>query len=190
MAKRYRITLTDEERARLVGLTRRGTASARMVRRAQTLLLASEGQTDEAIAEALHIGVSTVERTRRRCVEEGPDAALTERPRPGARPKLGPKEQAFVVALACTTPPAGRDRWTMQLLADRVVELNVAPDVSDEAIRRLLKRTGSSPGRRSSGASRRSARSSSGGWRTSSTGTPAPTTRPSRSSASTRPAPN
>ena len=151
MARRYRVALTEEERARLDGLTRRGTASARMVRRAQTLLLADEGRTDEAIASALHVGVSTVERTRRRCVEEGPDAALTERPRPGARPKLGPKERAFVVALACTKPPEGRKRWTMQLLADRVVELQVVPDITDEAIRLLLKRTSSSRGSRSSG---------------------------------------
>ena len=151
MAKRYRVALTEEERERLGALTRKGTASARMVRRAQTLLLADEGRTDEAIASALHVGVSTVERTRRRCVEEGPDAALTERPRPGARPKLGPKERAFVVALACTKPPEGRKRWTMQLLADRVVELQVVPDITDEAIRLLLKRTRSSRGSRSSG---------------------------------------
>ena len=151
MVKRYRVTLTDEERARLRDLTGKGTASARMVRRAQTLLLAAEERTDEAIASALHIGVATVERTRRRCVEEGPEAALAERPRPGARPKLGPKARAFVVALACTRPPEGRKRWTMQLLADRVVELQVVPDITDEAIRLLLKRTSSSRGSRSSG---------------------------------------
>ena len=146
MAKRYRVTLTDQEQERLHGLTRRGTASARMVRRAQTLLLAADERTDEAIAAALHIGVATVERTRRRFVEEGLEAALAERPRPGARPKLSPKQQAFVVALACTKPPEGRLRWTMQLLADRAVELSVVPAISDEAIRRLLKRTNSSPG--------------------------------------------
>ena len=151
MAKRYRVTLTEEERERLEGLTRKGRVSARMVRRAQTLLLAAEERTDGAIASALHVGVSTVERTRRRCVEEGVEAALRERPRPGARPKLGPKERAFVVALACTRPPEGRKRWTMQLLADRVVELQVVPDITDEAIRLLLKRTGSSRGSRSSG---------------------------------------
>ncbi len=151
MVKRYRATLTEEERERLDALTRKGTASARMVRRAQTLLLAAEERTDEAIAAALRIGVSTVERTRRRCVEEGLEAALRERPRPGARPKLGPKERAFVVALACTKPPEGRHRWTMQLLADRLVELQVVPDITDEAIRLLLKRTGSSPGSRKRG---------------------------------------
>lgn len=146
MAKRYRVSLTDEERERLHDLTRKGAASARMVRRAQTLLLAAEERIDEDIAKALHIGVATVERTRRRCVEEGLEAALRERPRPGARPKLGPKEQAMVVALACTKPPEGRERWTMQLLADRVVELRIVPDITDEAIRLLLKRTGSSRG--------------------------------------------
>lgn len=151
MAKRYRVTLTDEERERLESLTRKGTASVRMVRRAQTLLLAAEDRRDEEIATALRIGVATVERTRRRCVEEGVDASLRERPRPGARPKLGPKEQAYVVALACTKPPEGRDRWTMRLLADRVVELKVVPDITDESIRRLLKRTGSSRGSRRSG---------------------------------------
>jgi transposase len=151
MAKRYRVTLTDEERERLEGLTRKGTASVRMVRRAQTLLLAAEGRIDADIAAALRIGVATVERTRRRCVEEGPEAALRERPRPGARPKLGPEGRAFVVALACTKPPEGRDRWTMQLLADRVVELQIVPDITDEAIRLLLKRTSSSRGSRRSG---------------------------------------
>ena len=146
MAKRYRVTLTDDERERLAGLTRKGTASVRMVRRAQTLLLAAEGRTDEEIVEALRIGVSTVERTRRRFVEEGLEASLRERPRPGARPKLGPKARAYVVALACTRPPEGRHRWTMQLLADRVVEVQLVPDITDEAIRLLLKKTSSSRG--------------------------------------------
>jgi transposase len=151
MAKRYRVTLTDEERERLQALTRKGKASVRMVRRAQTLLLAEEERIDEEIAASLHIGVSTVERTRRRFIEEGLEASLREHPRPGARPKLGPKQQAFVVALACTKPPEGRERWTMQLLAERVVELQIVPDITDEAIRRLLKRTSSSPGSRRSG---------------------------------------
>jgi transposase len=146
MAKRYRVTLTDAERERLRTLTRKGKGSARTVRRAQTLLLADEGRTDEAIAAALHSGLSTVARTRQRFVEEGLEAALVDRPRPGAAPKLGPKQQALVVALACTRPPEGRLRWTMQLLADRVVELEVVPAISDEAIRRLLKKGRSSPG--------------------------------------------
>jgi transposase len=151
MAKRYRVTLTDEERQRLEALTRKGTASVRMVRRAQTLLLAADEERDEDIAKALRIGISTVERTRKRCVEEGVEASLRERPRPGARPKLGPKERAYVVALACTKPPEGRHRWSMQMLADRLIELEMVPDITDEAIRLLLKRTSSSRGARSSG---------------------------------------
>jgi transposase len=146
MAKRYRVTLTDEERERLRTLTRKGKPAARTVRRAQILLLADAGQPDEVITAALHCGLSTVARTRQRCVEESLDAALVDRPRPGAAPKLTPKQQAFTVALACTKPPEGRLRWTMQLLADRLVELEVIPDISDEAIRRLLKTTNSSPG--------------------------------------------
>jgi transposase len=151
MVKRYRVTLTDAERDRLVGLSRKRTASVRMVRRAQALLLAADDKTDEVIAEELRMSVATLERLRRRFVEEGLEASLRERPRPGARPKLGSKEQAFVVALACTKPPEGRHRWTLQLLADRVVELQLVPDISDEAIRRLLKRTSSSRGSTRSG---------------------------------------
>lgn len=146
MVKRYRVTLTAEERGRLWAVTRQGKPAARTVRRAQTLLLADEGRTDEAIAAALHSGLSTVARTRQRFVEEGLEAALTDHPRPGAAPKLTPKQQAFTIALACTKPPEGRDRWTMQLLADRLVELEVIPDISDESIRRLLKKTRSSRG--------------------------------------------
>ena len=151
MAKRYRVTLSEDERDRLERLSRQRTASVRMVRRAQALLLAADGKTDEVIAERLRMGVATLERLRRRFVEEGLEASLRERPRPGARPKLGPKEQAFVVALACTKPPEGRHRWTMQMLADRLVELEMVPDITDEAIRLLLKRTSSSRGSRSSG---------------------------------------
>jgi transposase len=151
MAKRYRVTLSADERDRLERLSRQRTASVRMVRRAQALLQAADGRTDEVIAEQLRMGVATLERLRRRFVEEGLEASLRERPRPGARPKLGPKEQAFVVALACTKPPEGRHRWTMQMLADRLVELEMVPDITDEAIRLLLKRTSSSRGSTSSG---------------------------------------
>ena len=151
MAKRYRVTLSEDERERLERLSRQRTASVRMVRRAQALLLAAEDTTDEVIAERLRMGVATLERLRRRFVEEGLEASLRERPRPGARPKLGPKGQAFVVALACTKPPEGRHRWTMQMLADRLVELEMVPDITDESIRLLLKRTSSSRGSRSSG---------------------------------------
>jgi putative transposase len=136
-------------------LGKKGKVVARKLRRAQLLLLAAEGYTDREIAATLHVGVSTVERTRKRFVEGGLEWALTERPRPGGTPKLGGKDEAFVIALACSTPPDGRQRWTMQLLADRVVEGGLIDTISDETIGRTLKKTPSSPGERSSGVSPR-----------------------------------
>jgi transposase len=146
MIKRYRVDLTDAERTQLGTVVAKGKASARKVRRAHLLLLAAEGRPDSAIAAALHLGRATVERTRKRFVEEGLEAALSERPRPGGVPKLDGKQEAFLVALACTNPPEGRKCWTMQLLADRLVAEGVIDAVSDETVRRTLKKGGSSPG--------------------------------------------
>jgi putative transposase len=151
MAKRYVVTLTDAERAHLRTLTKKGKVSARKLSRAHTLLQADAGATDQTIAAALHIGMATVERTRKRFVEEGLEAALTERPRPGGRCKLDGKQQAFLIALACSTPPEGRTCWTMQLLADRLIELRVVDAIADETVRRTLKKTPSSRGRRRPG---------------------------------------
>lgn len=155
MAKKYIVDLTPEEREQLRQLVRRGKQSARRVYRGRILLLADAGRTDEQIWTALQIGKCTVERTRQRFVEEGLEAALSERPRPGKAPKLNGKQEAFLVALACSDPPDGYERWTMQLLADRLVELKVVDSIVDETVRRVLKKTTSSRGRRSSGASRR-----------------------------------
>jgi transposase len=141
MAKRYIVDLTAEEREQLLGLLRRGKESARKVLRAQLLLLADEGMCDTSIAASLHVAVRTVERTRRRCVEEGVDAALNERRRPGGQAKLQGKAEALLVALACSAPPKGHERWTMQLLADRLVELDIVEAISDDTVRRTLKKT-------------------------------------------------
>jgi len=146
MAKRYVVELTEDERGQLHALGKKGKVVARKLRRAQLLLLAAEGYTDTEIATALHVGVSTVERIRKRFVEGGLEWALTERPRPGGSPKLRGKDEAFLIATACSTPPDGRERWTMQLLADRVVEVGLVDAISDETIRRTLKKTTSSPG--------------------------------------------
>jgi transposase len=140
MAKKYLVTRSDDERAQLVAFTKKGRISARTLTRAHILLQAEAGAADHAIAAALHIGRATVERTRKRCVEEGLEAALSERPRPGGRPKLDGKQAALVVALACSTPPEGRTRWTMQLLADKLVALQVIDAISDETVRRTLKK--------------------------------------------------
>jgi transposase len=104
------------------------------------LLLADEGRTDEEVAEALLTSVSTVERTRKRFVEGGIDQALNESPRPGGKRKLTGKQEAYLVALACSDPPEGKKRWSMQLLADRLVELEIVEEISDETVRRTLKK--------------------------------------------------
>jgi putative transposase len=121
------------------------------VSRAHVLLLADEGATDEEIAESLRLGFSTVHRTRQRFVEQGLMVALSEQPRAGRMQSLTGKQAAFIVALACSTPPEGR-RWTMQLLADRLIELQQVEDVSHDTVRRVLKKTTSNRGCAKSGA--------------------------------------
>ncbi len=140
MRKLYHVTLTDAERDELHALIKKGTISARKLTRAHILLHADEGHTDQAIADALHVGRTTVERVRRRFVEGNLEGALTEAPRPGAKPKLDGKQQAFLIATACSTPPDGRTRWTMQLLANRMVMLEQVDSLSDETVRRVLKK--------------------------------------------------
>ena len=151
MAKRqHRVELTDAERQQLQELTRKGTASARRLRRARILLLAATGLPDRRVAEGVGCCVATVENVRRRFASARL-AALDERPRPGAAAKLDGKATATLVGLACTTPPAGRATWTMQLLADKLVEVGAVEAISDETVRRTLKKTRSSPGSVSSG---------------------------------------
>jgi transposase len=147
MAKKiYVVNLTEEERAYLLKFIRRGEHSARKINRARILLLADDGRIDRQIAEALHTSVPTVQRIRQRLVEGGLENALHERPRKGGDKKLDGKAEALLVALACSDPPEGRQRWTMQLLADRLVELRVVDTISDETVRRILKKTMPSPG--------------------------------------------
>lgn len=153
--KRWIVALTEEERAELLALLKRGRVAARRVARAHVLLLADEGRTDDAIAAALHVNRSTVERTRRRFVEQGLEAALSEQPRPGASPVLDERGQATLLALACSSPPEGRRAWSMQLLAEALVERRVVGAISDETVRRLLKKNGWRRGCASAGASPR-----------------------------------
>ncbi len=141
MEKQYVVELLDDQRRRLRDVIAAGTWSARMVNRAHILLLADEGATDAAIAAALHVSPSTVARTRRRYVLDGLEAAMNERSRCGGPRKFDGKQEAFVVALACSTPPEGRTTWTLQLLADKLVELQVVDTISDETVRRMLKKT-------------------------------------------------
>src|SRR5215831_9416149 len=129
--KKYLVDLTDDERQQLEHLLRSGKHPTRKLTRARILLKAADGFSDREIAVALDIGRSTVERTRRRFVE-GSLHALKERPRPGKKPKLDARAEARLIAEACSTAPAGRKHWTMQLLADRLVELNLVETIPDE----------------------------------------------------------
>jgi transposase len=119
-AKRYVVTLTAEERAHLLALTKKRKVAARRLTRAHILLQADVRATQEAIAAALHIGRATVVRICRRFIEEALEAALRDRSRPGAQRKLDGKQEAFLIALAGSPPPEGRTCWTMQLLANQL----------------------------------------------------------------------
>jgi transposase len=134
--KKYLVTLDDDEHEQLEDLLHSGTHATRKVPRARILLKAAEGVEDSAIAAALSVGRATVERTRQRFVEEGVEA-LEERPRPGTPPKLDEKAQARLIAEAGSAAPAGRPRWTLQLLANRVVALGLAESYSYESVRRV-----------------------------------------------------
>ncbi len=146
--KKYVIRLSKVERELLIKLGRSGKAAARKITRARVLLKADAGEdgpgwTDQRIAEALDVGVRMIENVRRRCVEEGPQAAACgsawpDRP---AQQKLDGAGEARLVSIACSEPPAGRVRWTMQLLADELVALQVTDSISDETVRRTLKKT-------------------------------------------------
>jgi transposase len=146
MRKIYRVNLTDDERTTLRDLVRKGTVAARKLTRAHILLQADEGVADQPIADALHIGRATVERVRKRFVEGSLERALTDAQRPGGKPKLDGTAQATLVAWTCSTPPDDRKQWTMRLLADKLVELKLVDSISDETVRRVLKKTISSPG--------------------------------------------
>jgi transposase len=139
--KIYIVDLTNEERSQLLDFIKSGNRSARKLNRAQILLLADEGKTDSEIAEALHTGTATVQRTRQRFVEGNLVGALNERARPGGQKKLNEKGEAILETLAHSEPPAGRKRWTLQLLADRLVQLKVVDSISYETVRQEVKKS-------------------------------------------------
>jgi transposase len=162
-AIKYKVELTEVERSRLNEVSQRGKASVRTVKRALSLLKADQGLRDREIADVLLVNAATVARARKRYVEEGLEAAINDRPRPGQERKLDGKQEAHpvsstgqaLIAIACSAAPAGHTHWTLQLLADQVVELEFADSISLETVRQMLKKTNSSRGRRRSGASPR-----------------------------------
>jgi hypothetical protein len=151
--KKYTVTLTAEERQHLSDLIAAGKAAARKLAHARILLKADAADggpawTDERVAEAVEVGRATVERVRQRFVEQGLEAALGRKPqdRPSRERTLDGRAEARLIALACSPPPGGRAEWTLQLLADKLVELRVVDAVCDETVRRCLKKTKSSRG--------------------------------------------
>jgi transposase len=151
--KKYLVTLTTEEREQLTALITAGKGAAKKLAHARILLKADQADggpawTDQRIAEALEVSVATVERVRQRFVEEGLEAALARKKpaRPSRQRKLDGAAEARLIAVACSSPPQGQKRWTMKLLADELVELEVVDAVSDETVRRAMKKTRSSRG--------------------------------------------
>jgi len=151
--KKYKVTLTTDERQALHDLIAAGKAAALKLAHARILLKADaapEGPawTDDRIAEAFEVNLTTVERVRQRFVEQGLAAALVRKPqvRPSRQRKLDGDGEARLIALACSEPPQGRSAWTLQLLADKLVELHVVDSISDETVRQVLKKTNSSRG--------------------------------------------
>jgi putative transposase len=137
----YEIRLSAKEREQLLAQLNRGTQRARVLTRARILLLADEQLTDEEIAETLQVSRGTTFRVRRRYCQEGLEAALHDRPRSGAPPKVTRRLEAHLTALACSQPPEGRARWTLRLLAEKVVELELIDALSYMTVSRLLKKT-------------------------------------------------
>ena len=162
-AIKYKVELTPSQRSDLIEVSRRGKPLARTVKRALALLKADEGLSDREAAEAVSVSALTVARARRRFVDEGLEAAINDRPRPGRERKLSGRQEAHpvsstgqaLVAIACSSPPEGHVSWTLHLLADKVVELEFAGSISLETVHQILKKTNSSRGRRKSGASPR-----------------------------------
>ena len=148
---KYVVDLNEQEREHLLEVTRHGKSSARKIKRAHMLLKATQGLSDEQIAQAVDTSRATVLRTRKRFVEEGLEA-LNERPRSGQPNKLDGRQQAHIIAVACSEPPQGHAHWTLRLLAAKVVQLDFAESISPETVRKMLKKTNSNPGRKSSGA--------------------------------------
>lgn len=141
MAKKYIVDLSEDEVAQLQSIIKKGKHKARTITRANILLMASEGETDQAIADTVRAHTATVQRIREKFVIGGLDFALKDEAHPPKPTKLDQKQEAFLIATACSNPPEGRVRWTMQLLADHLVSVGIIDSISDETIRQTLKKT-------------------------------------------------
>lgn len=151
--QKYKVNLSKAERVRLQELIQTEAPRNRRVKHAKILLESDLGKSAAKVADWVGVGHSTVERTRQRYAEGGIEAALHDKPRPGGKAKLDGKQQALIVALACSDTPDGQERWSMQMLADKIVELGlVKQPVSHDTIGRVLKKMNLNPGSKNNGA--------------------------------------
>lgn len=141
MRIKNQVKLKLKERKKLKQLISKGTEKARKITRCRILLLSHEGKTDTHIIEALKVARNTIRQVRSRYVQEGLEAAINEQPRPGAPKKFTGRQKAKITAIACSKPPEGRSRWTLRLLADKVVELEIVDNISHKTVQRTLKKT-------------------------------------------------
>jgi transposase len=138
---KHEIKLTPKERKRLLSIVAKGVNKAAVIRRAHILLKSNEGKTDREISELLYVNEDTVRNTRVRFCQEGLETALHDKPHPPRDTALDAQQEAYLVAVACSDPPAGRERWTMELLAQRLIEDEVVVSISAETVRLVLKKT-------------------------------------------------
>jgi transposase len=141
----FKVKLKSKEVKLLKGIIGKGIEKARKITRCRILLSCNAGKSKREIASMLCINPNTVSNTCRRYVEEGMEAAINEKPRPGAPPLFDGKLRAKITALACSTPPEGRSQWSLRLLSDKAVELDLVDSISHEEVRRILKKTKLSP---------------------------------------------
>jgi transposase len=144
--KKREVVILPDERKKLKAIISSGRNKAVLIRRAHILLKASEGKTDAEISEMLYVSEQTIRRTRLRYVTEGLQAALEDKPHPKREPKLNEQQEAHLVAVACSAPPEGRSRWTLELLQERLIDDGIVAGIAPETVRLLLKKTNSSLG--------------------------------------------
>jgi transposase len=144
--KKHEVHLTPQERKKLLSIVSKGQNKATVIRRAHILLKVDEGKTDTEISQVLYVSEQTIRRTRLRYEQEGLRAALEDKPHPKPEPKLSEKQEAHLVAMVCSSPPAGRARWTLELLVKQLMQEGITPKISPETVRLLLKKTNLSLG--------------------------------------------
>jgi len=145
--EKHVVHLTETERKKLLAIISKGRNKAVVIQRAHILLKVDEGKTDAEISQMLYVSEQTLRRTRLRFAQEGLQAALEDKPHPATGSDLGDKQEAHIIALACSEPPAGQVRWTLELLTQEVLKDGIVTHISPETVRLLLKKTNSNPGK-------------------------------------------